>query len=116
LTNDAPADGLPEYVAASPNLPTLDVPRGTNLTEVSLLATKGAVLTNATVDGVPLMAVESTERGHPVFVAQLAMEPGRTTELRFEITEPTSTGKARVPVQPLVDTVVPVVSVPECSK
>ena len=45
LTNNAPADGLPDYVAASPNAPMIDVPHGTNLAWVSLLATTNAELT-----------------------------------------------------------------------
>ena len=51
LTNNAPADGLPDYVAANPNAPMIDVPLGTNLAWVSLLATTNAELTNATLDG-----------------------------------------------------------------
>ena len=53
---------------------------------------------------------------HPVFNSQIAIEPGRTVELRYEFTEPTSPGAPRVPVQPLRDDVTPVVSVPECSR
>jgi Protein of unknown function (DUF4012) len=116
LTNTAPADGLPDYVAASPNLPTLDVPLGTNLTEVSLLATTNAQLTNATLDGTPVTIMGEAERAHPVFSAQLAIQPGQTTELRFELTEPTSPGTPRVPIQPLLDNITPAVSVPTCSK
>ena len=115
LTNNAPADGLPDYVAANPNAPMIDVPLGTNLAWVSLLATTNAELTNATLDGKPLTIVGEAERGHPVFSAQVAILPGQTTELRFEMTEPTAAGAPRVPIQPLVDTVAPKVSVPVCS-
>jgi hypothetical protein len=115
LTNNAPADGLPDYVAANTNAPTIDVPYGTNLAWVSLLATTNAELTNATAGGQPLTIVGEAERDHPVFSAQVGVLPGQTTELRFEMTEPTAAGSPRVPVQPLVDTVAPKVSVPVCS-
>jgi hypothetical protein len=91
------------------------MPIGTNVTWVSLIATAGAQLTNATIDGEQLTVAFGDERGHPVFNSQVAMEPGRTIELRYELTEPTSAGAARVPIQPLVDDVEPVVSVPECA-
>lgn len=115
LTNNAPADGLPDYVAVNHEVP-VDVPSGTNLTWVSLLATTKAELTKATIDGgEPLTIVTGAERGHPVFNAQVAIEPGSSIELRYELTEPTSPGAPRVPIQPLLDNVAPVVSVPECS-
>jgi hypothetical protein len=56
-----------------------------------------------------------TERGHPVFEIQVVMKRGQTMELRYLLTEPTAPGAPRVPIQPLVDAVVPVVSVPTCS-
>jgi hypothetical protein len=115
LTNNAPADGLPDYVGAMPEIP-LDLPRGTNASWISLIGTKDAQLTNATIDGEQLTVMVTAERGHPVFNSQVALEPGRTVEMRYEITEPTSAGKPRVPVQPLIDNLAPKISVPECSK
>jgi hypothetical protein len=113
LTNNVPADGLPDYVVGNHEIP-VDVPSGTNLSWVTLLATSKAELTKATVDGEQLTILVDAERGHPVFHAQLAIEPGRTVELRYELTEPTSPGAPRVPIQPLLDNVAPVVSVPQC--
>jgi hypothetical protein len=115
LTNDAPAEGLPDYVAAL-HESDLSLPWATNAIGISLFATTGAQLTNATADGEPLTVLIGAERGHPVFNSQVAIEPGNTVELRYEFTEPIAAGAPRVPVQPLVDTVAPVVSVPECSK
>ena len=117
LTNNAPApaDSLPDYVAAVNELP-LDLPKGTNTPSVSLLATKQAELTKATINGEPLTIIIGAERGHPVFNAQVAIPLGSTIELRYELTEPTSPGAPRVPIQPLLDEVTPVVSVPECSE
>ena len=91
------------------------MPRGTNASWVSLLATTNAELTNATIDGEQLTIFTGVERGHPIFNAQVAIDPGQTVELRYELTEPTSPGAPRVPIQPLLDDVAPVVSVPECS-
>ncbi|WP_123025566.1 DUF4012 domain-containing protein [Mycolicibacterium stellerae] len=114
LTNNAPPTGLPDYMAKLSELP-FNAPLGTNAAWVSLIATKNAQITNATIDGDLLTVASGEERGHPVFNSQVVMEPGRTIVLRFELTEPTSPGAARVPIQPLVDNPVPVVSVPECA-
>ena len=119
LTNAAPAAPLPDYVASSagllPELP-MNVPNGTMLSSVRLLATKDARLISAIVNGERASAFTETERGHPSFEVQLAIPPGKTAELSFHLSEPTSAGEPNVPIQPLVDTVAPVISVPECSK
>jgi hypothetical protein len=113
---DVPA---PDYVSGSLGFTEgvqLNVPRGTMLTSVRLLATSGADLVSALSNGQKVPIYTSTERNHPSFEAQLAIPPGATAELTFRLSEPTSPGAARVPVQPLVDAVKPVVSVPECSR
>jgi Protein of unknown function (DUF4012) len=116
LTNNVPADGLPDYVVGNSGLGVpFHVPSGTNVAWVSLLATTKAELTGATVDGEQVPIYIGAERGHPIFQAQVPIERGRTVELKYELTEPTSPGAPRVPIQPLLDNVAPVVSVPECS-
>lgn len=114
LTNNAP-DGLPDYVAGNYGLVRFPVPNGTNVSWVSLLATTNAVVTKVSVDGERVPVFTGAERGHPIFHVQVAIASGRTIELRYELTEPTSPGAPRVPSQPLVDNVAPVVSVPQCS-
>lgn len=110
---------LPDYVAAPsgqpPGIKTM-IPNGTMLSSVRLLATTGATLVSALADGQRLPAFPAQERGHPSFEVQVAIPPGQTGELSFHLSEPTSPGTPRVPVQPLRDTVTPVVSVPECSR
>ena len=118
LTNTAPAKPLPDYVANSagilPEVP-IDVPNGTMVSSVRLIATKDAELVSALANGQRAPIFTGTERGHPSFEVQIALRPGQTGELSFHLSEPTSPGAPRVPIQPLVDTVTPVVSVPECS-
>lgn len=114
LTNNAASSGLPQYVGGLSQLP-LNLPPNTNASWISLIATEGAQITEATMDGAPLTIALGRERGHPVFNSQISIEPGQTHEIRYELTEPTSAGPARIPIQPLVDTPVPVVSVPICS-
>ena len=55
---------LPDYVGGLHDLP-LDLPIGTSTPWISLLATKQAELTNATVDGQPLTVMIGAKRGHP---------------------------------------------------
>lgn len=118
LSNEAPKTGLPDYVAAAPGIRPdipLDVPKGAMVTSVRLLATKGATLVSALVDGQQVPVFSGTERGHPTFEVQLGIPPGQSGSLSFRLSEPTSPGAARVPVQPLIDTIKPKVSVPQCS-
>lgn len=110
--------GLPDYVAGKLGfLPGIaeNVPRGSMLTSVRLLATKDAQIISATVNGQKIRVFGATERSHPAYEAQVAIAPGKTAELIFRLSEPTSPGEARVPVQPLADNVHPEVSVPPCS-
>ena len=119
LTNAAPDGPLPDYVASSPGLLPeipIKVPSGTMLSSVRLLATKDAKLVTALANGQRVPGLYTgTERGHPTFEVQVAIPPGQTGELSFHLSEPTSPGAPRVPIQPLLDDVTPVVSVPECS-
>lgn len=109
--------GLPEYVAGfgglAPELPVRFLP-GTMVTSVKVLATQGARLLGVTSNGRPIAAIPKSERGHPTYEVQVAIPPGQSGELVFQLAEPPVPGAPRVPVQPLIDSPVPVVSVPEC--
>ena len=119
LKNVVPDTPLPEYVAGAaglnPDVP-LDLVPGTMLTSVRVLGTQGATLQSALSNGQRLPVVKGAERGHPTFEVQVAIPPGQSGELSFRLSEPTVLGSALVPVQPLVDTVTPAVSVPRCSE
>lgn len=119
LTNKlADPSGLPDYVVGKLGfIPSLaeNVPRGAMLTSVRLLATKDAQIVSALVNGKRIRVYGGTERGHPSFEAQVAIDPGKTAEVVFRLQEPVRPGEARVPVQPLIDNVVPKVAVPQCS-
>jgi hypothetical protein len=118
LTNTAPDEPLPDYVAGSSGLPKLPyaVPSDTSVSSVVLLATTNAKLTRATADGRRVPVFIGVERGHPIFEVQVIIKRGQTMELKYALSEPTVPGAPRVPVQPLVDPVAPVVSVPTCSE
>ena len=118
LTNTASDKPLPEYVSGSlgliKGLP-LKVPPGTMVTSVRLIATAGAELVGVTSGDSSVPAVAHQERGHPTFEVQVVVPPGQSGDLVFRLTEPTSPGAPRVPVQPLIDAVNPRISVPECA-
>ena len=108
---------LPDYVAAPSGQPSgvrTGVPRGTMVSSVRLLATTGATLVSALADGQRVPVFPGTERGHPSFEIQVAIPPGQSGELSFHLSEPTSPGAPRVPIQPLRDNATRVVSVPQC--
>jgi hypothetical protein len=119
LTNTVPDKPLPDYVATTPGLihgAPIRAPRGAMPTSVRLLATKDAKLVGAFSNGQRVEVFTETERGHPSFEIQAAIPPGQSRELSFRLSEPTSAGAVRVPIQPLVESVTPLVSVPQCSK
>nr|WP_235010395.1 DUF4012 domain-containing protein [Mycobacterium sp. 3519A] len=110
---------LPEYVIGQPGIAEgIDVsqlPKGSDVLSVSVVATKNTVARGVLVNGARTLYYKGKDRGHPTFEVQLAVAPQQTVEVKFQLTEPTSPGAARVPVQPLLDSIKPVVSVPECS-
>jgi hypothetical protein len=117
LTSNVPDGPLPDYVVGAEGLSDfkVEIPRGSNVTSVSLLATKDATLTGVFVNGVKTRAFGGADRGHPIYEVQLALQPGRPVVVRYELSEPTTPGAARVPIQPLRDEITPKVSVPVCT-
>jgi hypothetical protein len=119
LTNAISDGPMPDYVGSSaglfPQIP-IDLPRGTMLTSVRLVATQGAKLVSVISNGKRIPAFGRTERGHPTFEVQVAIPPGQGGELSFHLSEPTSLGAPSVPIQPLLDRVTPAISVPQCER
>lgn len=117
LKSVAPETPLPDYVAGAsgvtPEIP-FKMPSGSMLTSVRLVATKDAKILSAFSNGQRIPVFVGSERGHPTFEIQVAIPPRQSGELVFRLSEPTAPGAPRVPVQPLIDGVVPVVKVPEC--
>lgn len=113
LTNTLPPGDYTKYVAGMFDNPA-GAPVGTNLTNLSLVATQGAKLNKVTVDGKPAFAFTGAERGHPVFDIQTQVRQGQTIEVKYELTEPASPGNARVPMQALVDNATITTSAPSC--
>jgi len=117
LTNTATDIRLPDYYAGTEGLAggvPIKVPSGSMVTSVRVLATKGARLLGVTSNDVRTTAITHIERGRPSFEVQVAIPPGESGELTFRLSEPTAPGPPRVPVQPLIDNVSPVVAVPTC--
>jgi hypothetical protein len=118
LTNTIKDIPEPDYIAGTLGFPERfrgTMPRGTMLSSVRLLATTGATLESVLSNGLRAPTFVSTERNHPSFEVQLAIPPGETAELTYRLSEPTSAGSARVPIQPLIDEVAPKVAVPACN-
>ncbi len=68
LTNTLPPGDYTKYVAGMFDNP-MGAPAGTNLTNLSLVATQGAKLGKVTVDGKPAFAFTGAERGHPSLIS-----------------------------------------------
>jgi hypothetical protein len=117
LTNTARPGQFTEYVGGRGGIVEgldLNVPLGTMVTSVRLLATQGSKLEGIVSNGQRLAANVDVERGHPSYEVQVVIPPGQSGEISFQLSEPTVPGAARVPVQPLTDNLTPEVSVPTC--
>jgi hypothetical protein len=120
LTNTATdVANLPEFVTSRVGLPSdlaIDIPPGSMVSSVRVLATLGAELINLTSNGERVVPNrETVERGHPSFEIFVVIPPGESGELVFQLSEPVVPGEAQVPIQPLIDNITPKVSVPTCA-
>lgn len=116
ITNNAPLQDYTTYIAGRQNDSTrYDGPPGTNRSVVALYATRGATLTDATINGTPLFLLTAAERGHPVFYVPVVIEPGQTKTIEYNLVEPTVAGEAHAPVQPQSAPAPTEVDFPDCS-
>jgi len=113
LTNELPPGDYPPYITGRQD-PNPTGPPGTSRSLVSLYATQGAQLRGVSLDGAPIAVSTGSERGHPVYTANLQLPPGVPKVLLFSMVEPTAPGVARVPVQPLVRPMATSANVPTC--
>lgn len=102
LRNGAPA-GLSEIVTARHDSPGYPVAPGDHRVTVSYLATSGAVLRSATLDGQRVLTTWGTERGHPLIGVDVELPRGRARTLVLKIGEPDGAGAQPIVLrQPLV--------------
>ena len=81
---------------------------------MSLFLAKGADMDAIRLDGKQSVAGVSTERGHTVLTLDLEIRPGQTRTVDVDVTEPLSSNRPVVPVQPLVRPQQTRVHVPSC--
>jgi hypothetical protein len=101
LTNTAPTSGLPKIV--TDRLDGRVVPVGQDRVYADLFMAHGAALESWNLDGKPIKARLSIEKGHSVAEFDLELPPGgisRTVTAR--VVEPPSKRPVVIPVQPLV--------------
>ena len=102
LTNTAPASGLPPYVTVRTDKPDFPVVEGQVREVVDWVATKGAQLLGATLDGEPSGAGLYDEVGHPSFQTIVEIAPGQTRTWVLKLREPAGTQPLTVVDQPAV--------------
>jgi hypothetical protein len=122
LRNDAPTTGLPSYVTVRADQPPYPTKPSQNRSELEVLATKGAKLRKATLDGQPMARAapdgefadilsddvsdvligEDELRGRPAYTLALELEAGKTRTLVLDLTEPASREALRLPRQVMV--------------
>lgn len=102
LTNGAPRTGLPDYVTVRSD--GRKVPVGQNRLLADIYATRGSVLNAVWINGEPSKAVVvATERGLPVYEADLELPIGEPQTFQVQVTEPVSKTGLSYLVQPLVN-------------
>jgi hypothetical protein len=104
-----PPPDLPPYVTIR-NINGKQLSSRTNELAVEIYATRGAKLTAATLDDMPLGTdagangphlEAATEAGIPLWTTFVELPPGQNRRITLQLTEPTAEGGARVPEQPL---------------
>lgn len=97
LKNNAPRKGLPKYVT-----PRLDIPaglpwvKGSNRDLIAVYAPVGATDNGFTRDGKVLGASFSSEKEHPVWLFDINLNPGQSTELVVNFVEPITNTDGRL--------------------
>lgn len=100
LTNNAPASGLPYYVAGRLDHPPASARPGDNHTIADYYATRGALLESVTVNGRAATAAVESDRGHPIFRLDLQLPRGTTQTVELHLREPAGSGTPQIWRQP----------------
>jgi hypothetical protein len=135
LRNDAPKTGLPSYVTVRSDQPLNATAPSQNRTDLQILATRGATLLGARLDGAPLVftsadgkmpatipddaadavLVPESVSGHPAYVLELELVPGKSRTVTLQLSEPPTTASPLLPLQPMVKTPVATADVAACT-
>jgi Protein of unknown function (DUF4012) len=107
LTNSIPPGAdLPTYVIGRVDLATPGEPvptRGGDTRDyLQVYTAQGAELAGATLDGQPVDVERGTERGRPVYRADVTTPAGGSATLTLDLVEPAADGPARTWTTPLV--------------
>jgi hypothetical protein len=100
LTNNAPASGLPPYVASRLDNPPPGAVPGDNHALVDLYATAGAQLESVTQNGRRSTASVEQDVGHPIFRFDLELPRGTTQTIAVHLREPAGVGAPQIWRQP----------------
>ena len=113
LTNNAPANPQPDWLAAVAGGAT-GTDDLTDRLRVGVALTTGARVTGMTLNGQPVAPVVTDVSGHPFAAVHAAIPRGTSATLRLTLDEPAAGGAALVPSQPLVIAQDTQVDVPAC--
>jgi hypothetical protein len=101
LTNAVPAQVPPFLTEHTDRVPAGTAPEQMRLS-VRVYTSVGSTLTSATLDSNAITMKRTADRGHPVFVTTVAINPVSTRTLSLQLSERTLPGAPVVPAQPLV--------------
>lgn len=100
IANTAPASGLPPYVVGRPAFDAGPTRPGDTGVLLDYVATTGAELVGATLNGRPVDLGVLEIEGHPIFRLDLSLPRGATQTLVLHLSEPSVAGPVHVLDQP----------------
>jgi len=90
VNNAAPKSGLPAYVTTrlDTDFGVAPRPKGSNRELISIYGPVGSDDNGFFVNGKPYFASAGVDRGHPVWVFDIELQPGETKQLKVKFLEP----------------------------
>lgn len=101
LHNGSPG-GLPQYVYGLTGNGFKPSVRGTNRTDVNILASTGASLKSMTINGKPAGAISGIDHGHPMLGTIVDVPAGATWTIVYHLQEPAGHGALVSRIQPMI--------------
>ena len=114
LANEVPAGPLPGYVTLRLDKPGYRTRPGDNKVLLSYYGTPGSRVTAVTLDGRPVMAAPSSERGLPVLTLPVELARGARHTVTVTAEEPARAGRTEILRQPAVHPVTVTTRLPDC--
>jgi Protein of unknown function (DUF4012) len=114
LANQVPAGPLPDYVTLRLDRPSYPTRAGDDKVLLSYYGTPGSRIDSVTLDGRPVIAMPTSERGLSVVTLPLELARRSQHTVTVTATEPARANQTQIIRQPAVNPVVVSIQLPDC--